>query len=142
MTKNPICPYCGNKSDGVTGQVVYPHRPDLHNKWFYRCVLCDAYVGCYSDIKNSLGRLANAELRKYKSMAHRAFDPIWKTKAMKRSDAYKALAAEMRIQPSECHIGMFDEKTCDKVVRVSSKQNNKQITDYKRNSRYSRGFKR
>ena len=118
MTKNPICPYCGNKSDGVTGQVVYPQRPDLHSKWFYRCVPCDAYVGCHPNTKNPLGRLANAELRKYKSMAHRAFDLIWKTKAMKRSDAYKALAAEMRIQSSECHIGMFDISQCKQVIAI------------------------
>ena len=118
IDKNPNCPYCGNKSDGVTGQVVYPHRPDLHNKWFYRCVPCDAYVDCHPNTKNPLGRLANAELRKYKSMAHRAFDPIWKSKAMKRSDAYKALAAEMRIQPSECHIGMFDIAQCKQVIAI------------------------
>ena len=118
MGKIPNCPYCGNKSDSVTGNVVYQHRPDLYNKWFYRCVPCDAYVGCHPNTKNPLGRLANAELRKYKSMAHRAFDPIWKTKAMKRSDAYKVLAAEMRIQPSECHIGMFDTAQCKQVIAI------------------------
>ena len=118
MAKNPSCPYCGNKSDGVNGLAVYPDRPDLHNKWFYRCHPCDAYVGCHPNTKNPLGRLANAELRKYKSMAHRAFDPIWKTKAMKRSDAYKVLAAEMRIQPSECHIGMLDIAQCKQVIAI------------------------
>ena len=118
MSNNPICPYCGNKSDGVDGYAVYPHRPDIHNKWFYQCVPCDAYVGCHPGTKTPLGRLANAELRKYKSMAHRAFDPIWKTKVMKRKDAYKALAAEMRIQPSECHIGMFDIAQCKQVIAI------------------------
>ena len=118
MDKNPNCPYCGNKAEGVDGSIIYPHRKDLHSKWFYRCVPCDAYVGCHPNTKNPLGRLANAELRKYKSMAHRAFDPIWKTKAMKRSDAYKALAAEMCIQPSECHIGMFDTTQCKQVIAI------------------------
>ena len=118
MSKNPICPYCGAESDGVDGYAVYPHRPDLHDKWFYQCTPCDAYVGCHPNTKQPLGRLANAELRKFKSLAHKAFDPIWKTKAMKRSDAYKSLAAEMRIDPSKCHIGMFDVAQCKQVIAI------------------------
>ncbi len=35
-------------------------------------------VGCHPGTKNSLGRLANAELRKWKSIAHRVFDPLWR----------------------------------------------------------------
>jgi hypothetical protein len=115
---NPVCLYCGDESDGVDGSAIYPHRKDLHSKWFYQCKPCDAYVGCHPNTKNALGRLANAELRKFKSLAHKAFDPIWKTKTMKRSDAYKALATEINIKPSECHIGMFDVQQCKQVIAI------------------------
>lgn len=118
MSVNPICPYCESESKCVSGDVVYPHRKDLHSKWFYQCKPCDAYVGCHPGTKNPLGRLANAELRKYKSLAHKAFDPIWKEKIMKRSDAYKSLAAEMKINAAECHIGMFDVNQCKQVIAI------------------------
>lgn len=114
----PICPYCNSQSKLTAGCVVYPHRPDLFDKWFYQCAPCDAYVGCHPNSRTALGRLANAELRKFKSLAHKAFDPIWKTKTMKRSDAYKALATEMQVQPSDCHIGMFDVAQCKRVIAI------------------------
>lgn len=41
------CPYCGNPAQFVTGEVIYPHRKDLHDKKFYACPPCDAYVGCH-----------------------------------------------------------------------------------------------
>lgn len=116
--KNPICPYCENKAEGVDGSVIYPHRKDLHSKWFYRCAPCDAYVGCHPYTRNPLGRLANAELRKFKSLAHRAFDPLWKKGEMTRSEAYKALATEMDIPKKECHIGMFDVVQCKRVIAI------------------------
>lgn len=116
--EQPICPYCENKAEGVDGSEIYPHRKDLYSKWFYRCTPCDAYVGCHPNTKTPLGRLANAELRKFKSLAHRAFDPLWKKGGMKRSEAYKALATEMSIPKKECHIGMFDVEQCKRVIAI------------------------
>ena len=118
LMTNPICPYCNKESEGVDGTAIYPHRPDLSHKWFYQCVPCDAYVGCHPGTKNSLGRLANAELRKWKSIAHRVFDPLWRDGHMKRKEAYKALAEVMNIHPNDCHIGMFDVDQCKKVYLI------------------------
>lgn len=115
---NPACPYCNNESVLVSGDWIYPHRPDLFNKWFYVCWKDDAYVGCHPGTKNPLGRLANASLRKAKSAAHAAFDPKWKTKQMKRGAAYHWLAQQLGVLDKECHIGMFDLETCIKVVEV------------------------
>lgn len=113
------CEYCGNDAVLVTGKEIYPHRRDLYNLQFWSCLPCGAWVGCH---KNSdavpLGRLANAELRKAKSAAHAAFDPIWKDGNKRRSDAYYWLSKQLNVPFKECHIGMFNIATCAEVVRV------------------------
>lgn len=117
----PVCPYCDQTSEIVGGLEIYPHRSDLAQKWFWRCFQCSAYVGCHPGTKKPLGRLANAELRRLKSCAHAAFDPLWKNGPMKRSHAYQWLAKRLEIPTEECHIGMFDEETCKRVVEVCAR---------------------
>lgn len=120
---NPICPYCGDKSKLVTGEVVYPHRADLYSKVFYVCMPCDARVGCHPNTTKPLGRLANAELRTAKSAAHAAFDPLWRCGNFTRQQAYGWLALEMQIKQHECHIGMFDLDQCAQVIRICNDYN-------------------
>jgi len=126
------CDYCGGQAKLVKGKKVYPHRNDLAglNFWY-----CDnghdpAYVGCHKKNRNHghsgiepLGRLANAKLRNAKSMAHGAFDPLWRhgserRKFKSRKRAYNWLADQLKIDASECHIGMFNEEMCGKVMEV------------------------
>lgn len=116
----PTCPYCQAASECVDGTVIYPHRPDLAEKKFWRCAPCDAYVGCHDGTPEPFGRLANAELRQAKTKAHIAFDPIWRTGRMTRSDAYRWLAEKLGISIDECHIGMFDVEQCEKVVHLAA----------------------
>lgn len=113
-----ICDYCGREAVLLTGREIYPHRPDLYEKKIWDCRPCKASVGCHPGTERPLGRLANAGLRKAKMKAHAAFDPIWKTREMRRSEAYSWLAGELRIPGSKCHIGMFDEAQCAEVVRA------------------------
>lgn len=116
----PVCDYCGNKARLVDGSVVYPHRPDLASKSFYYCDNGHgpAYVGCHAGTTNVLGRLADAELRRWKSIAHGVFDPIWKNKLVRRGDAYAWLAKELGIEAKHCHIGSFDVERCKQVYAV------------------------
>lgn len=122
----PVCDYCGQPAEFVGGDVIYPHRPDLASKRFWRCAPCGAYVGCRpknkkygQDGTQPMGRLANAELRKAKMRAHAAFDPLWKDDAaLNRRQAYAWLAGRLNIPLSECHIGMFDVPMCDATATV------------------------
>ena len=125
----PICPYCNQFSKLVTGKEVYPHRKDLFNLNFYQCNPCVAYVGTHKGTVKPLGRLANAELRKSKSAAHRAFDPLWKLGDMKRKEAYKWLAVALGINASDCHIGMFDVSTCEDV-EMHSLNKQEELSDH------------
>ena len=114
------CEYCGNQAKLVTGKEIYPHRSDLFKLRFYQCSPCDAYVGTHKGTIKPLGRLADKELRTWKSEAHKAFDPLWKSGKMKRSRAYAWLASQLCIPTNKCHIGMFDISTCRKVVALCS----------------------
>jgi hypothetical protein len=124
--KPPICPYCSQNSERTTGSVMYPHRPDLAGKVIYRCVPCDAWVGCHTGTDNPLGRLANAELRAAKQAAHAAFDPLWKAKRDRqgikqksaRGAGYRWLADQLGVPYEHCHIGMFDVEQCRRVIEL------------------------
>lgn len=112
------CDYCHRDAKRVTGKEIYPHRPELFGKQFWRCVPCGAYVGCHPGTANPLGRLANAELRREKQSVHRILDPLWKSGKMKRNEAYALLAKGLNIAPQNCHVGMFDVHTCQAAVAV------------------------
>jgi hypothetical protein len=123
MKQNVTCPYCNIPAKLVKGNIIYPHRPDLSELNFWKCD-CGAYVGCHKanepkgfDGIEPLGRLANEELRKAKSLAHKEFDSIWKDKYTSRTNAYKLLAEYMDMTKDECHIGMFDLYQCNQVVK-------------------------
>lgn len=118
MSRDVHCPYCHQLTVLVDGLEIYPHRPDLSNKFFYLCSPCDAYVGCHPGTTNPLGRPANAELRRAKSAAHRAFDPLWQSGQMTRSGAYSWLATQLGIKKSCCHIGMFSLSECQRTVEL------------------------
>lgn len=113
------CDYCGREALLVSGRDIYPHRPDLYSLKFWSCSPCGAWVGCHKRSNAvPLGRLADADLRKAKSAAHAAFDPIWKSGEMHRRNAYDWLSKKLGIKFKDCHIGMFDIATCEKVVRI------------------------
>lgn len=138
-----ICPYCGKKAALVNGLVIYPKRPDLSSLSFYQCAPCNAYVGCHKGTTKPLGRLADAELRKWKRAAHSQFDKIWKgfkernlgdvkemtfsnpfeapktQGRMSRGMAYKYLAESLGIQQDACHIGMFTVDLCKRAYGIA-----------------------
>lgn len=123
------CPYCGKPAKLVDGLAIYPRRSDLAELRFWKCGPCDAYVGCHkrgarigrnriSDGTVPLGRLANAELRTWKSRVHEVFDPIWNGGGMTRNAAYAWLAHKLGIHQSDCHVGMFDVEQCKRAVLI------------------------
>lgn len=136
MTRSVVCPYCHRDAALVTGNEIYPHRPDLIDKLFWRCAPCGAYVGCHpragkngkggiGDGRVPLGRLANAELRRAKQRAHAAFDPMWRSGQVRRKAAYAWLAGELGLCAENCHIGMMDVDACRAVVAVVENQRRK-----------------
>lgn len=116
------CGECGRRADLVGGDVVYPHRPDLSAKRFYRCP-CGAYVGCHPGTLEPLGSPAGAVTRKARSDAHAHLDALTRAvdarapgKGGARGRAYAWLAGQLGITPEDCHVGMMDAETARRVV--------------------------
>jgi len=111
------CPYCGAFARLKDSIEVYGRSYGM----IWDCRPCDAYVGVHKDSPTHypLGRLANKELREWKMKAHAAFDPLWKSGKMTRSEAYKALGAKLRMSPARTHIGWFDVEQCQAVVAAA-----------------------
>lgn len=125
-----IAPACGEGCGPggvqlVTGEVVYPHRPDLWaGRWYWRCA-CGAYCGVHPNLK-PLGTPAGLETRRAREAAHAAFDPLWRkrqtlsglTKAQARGRGYKWLAAQLGIDRKDCHIAEMNAEQARRVVEV------------------------
>lgn len=117
------CGECKSYSDLTDGETIYPHRPDLFHKSFWKCPKCGAYCGCHRGTSEPLGIPAGPDTRKARSKAHGAFDKLWKKPGgvMSRTAAYKWLAAKMEIPSKECHIGVMNVWEAELVVSLCSK---------------------
>lgn len=122
----PTCPYCGEVA------VFRPSSAEVYRGRDYGPVWvcagypsCDAYVGCHPD-GVPLGRLAREELRDLKKAAHALLDPLWRARMRRdglkkehaRARAYAWLAEQLGIDGKDCHVGMFDEETCWRAIRL------------------------
>lgn len=118
----PVCPYCERQGVLTTGAAIYPHRRDLHSKVLWRCVHCPGvYVGCHDGTKTPLGNMCDQATRNARMRAHRAFDPLWKSrKHGSRAQAYGWLARELAMEPKYAHISMADVALCDRIVELSA----------------------
>lgn len=122
---DPTCIECGRLAELTNGRPIYPDRPDLWDRPYYRCE-CGAYVGCHPGTEIPLGYPAGPETRRARSRAHEAFDPLWRrkmnrdkvSKSKARAAGYAWLAEQLGIEVSACHISHFDTPTCQKVVRL------------------------
>lgn len=107
------CP-CGSHGTPVTGADIYPHRPDLHRKLFYKCDSCGRYVGCHRS-GEPFGHLANAETRAARGRAHKAFDAIWQGGLCSRGRLYARMKREIGIH----HIAWCTADECETVINWS-----------------------
>lgn len=112
---NVRCDYCGDAADLVDSAVVYGGR-SYGLIWY--CDPCRAWVGVHKNSRSHapLGRLANAELRHWKQLAHASFDPLWRQGRMSRQEAYAWLQQVMGLSAEAAHIGKFDVAQCRLLV--------------------------
>jgi hypothetical protein len=108
------CPYCGGHPKLADSQEIY--GKSYGPMWI--CRPCGAYVGCHKGTNKPLGTLANAETRELRKRVHAMFDPLWKSRRIHRTNAYGALAEEMRIERRHCHIGMFTSEQCRAAIEA------------------------
>lgn len=91
---NIFCVECEKDIEAnlVTGEIIYPHRPDLYNLKFYQCPHCKNYVGTHKGTVNPLGCIPTNELKQARIKVHNKLDYLWKSKKYKRHQIYKALS--------------------------------------------------
>ena len=115
-TPEVICPYCGEPTALVDSAEVYGRSFGM----IWLCRPCQAYVGTHgnSEGHKPLGTPANAHLRKYRTQAHAAFDPLWKSGRMTREKAYKVLRRVLQVSREQGHIGMLDIEQCKRLIEA------------------------
>ncbi len=115
---------CGMRAVLKTGHDVYPHRPDLFEKRFYVCPADGYRVGCHGSTTKPLGTPAAQATQQARRAAHAAFNELWRRKMAKegvsqhvaRNAGYRWLASELGIEAKDCHIGLMNEATAQRVV--------------------------
>lgn len=113
-----FCDHCQRPAELHLGQAVFPDRKDLADRRFWACWKCNAWVGCHRGTDRPFGPLAKEDLRHARMAAHKAFDPVWQSGRMDRSEAYDWLAASLGIRRDCCHIGMMDLEQCLRVSHL------------------------
>ena len=116
-----ICPYCKSETSPHTETFVY--GKEYRGRMVICCKNypnCDAYVGTHEN-GEALGRLAKKELRQVRNATHKAFDVIWvNNKYCDRDTAYEWLSDQLGVPLEYTHIGMFNEETCRKAIKLCS----------------------
>jgi hypothetical protein len=115
-----ICPYCMCETIRVTDREIYGPQSN-YNKSFIQCIENrDHYVGTFSN-GQSLGRLADAGLRKLKREGHEVFDKLWQGENATfktRDKAYIWLSRKMGLSKELTHFAMFNDEQCLQSVRI------------------------
>ena len=57
-------------------------------------------------------------VKRARKLAHEAFDPLWESGLMSRSQAYRWLGLKMRLPRHECHMRFFGVEECRRVVAI------------------------
>lgn len=113
----PACSECNSNKQVsfVKGNVIYPYRLDLYEKFFWLCD-CGAYVGCHGQTGEALGFPAAAYTRALRMQVHELFDKLWKTGSLTRKQAYAKMGEALGITKDECHVGRFTSEQCFKAL--------------------------
>ena len=130
-----ICQYCNGRAELVRGSSLFQDSKEFYYCKFWRCAGCKAHVGCHPGTDKPLGTLAKQNLRRLRCIVHLAFDKRWKNgrvkkRRRKRSAAYIWLAAELGIPVEQCHVGMFDERMCERALEVLGHSNREDEIDF------------
>lgn len=109
------CPYCGQPAIFLSSKEFYGKD---YGSNIYLCRDCNAYVGTHGNTTKPLGTMANERLRGLRKRAHNLFDPLWRSRHMSRSRAYKFMQEWMNLPAGKAHIGMFDERQCQQLIQA------------------------
>ena len=112
------CPFCRSSVSLIDSAKIF----GCSYGFIYLCdsyPKCDAKVGCHPGSIKPLGTLADRELRRWRSLVHRKFDPLWKSGVFSsRQIAYKWLSKAMKLPLERTHVAMFDIRQCQRAITL------------------------
>ena len=112
------CPFCCSRVSLIDSATIY----GLSYGFIYLCDAypnCDARVRCHPKTIIPMGTLADKELRKWRSLVHRKFDPLWQSGVFSsRQAAYKWLSKAMRLPLEKTHVAMFNIRQCQRATAL------------------------
>lgn len=108
-----ICCHCSGNVMVVNNSKIYG-REYGDWPWAYLCDSCGSYVGMHPFTNIPLGSLATKEIREARKSCKPYFTRMLSAKKIHRSEGYRLLAAELGIDTSICHFGMFGVDMCRK----------------------------
>ena len=88
---------------------------------FYGCSRfpeCRGSHGAHRDTGKPLGTPADRETKKARIEAHRAFDALWRSRKMTRTQAYQWMREAMGLDKDGAHIGLFTKEQCVRLVAL------------------------
>ena len=110
------CPFCRSSVSLIDSARVF----GCSYGFIYLCNAypnCDARVGCRPGSIKPLGTLADRELRRWRSLVHRKFDPLWQSGVFSsRQIAYKWLSKAMKLPLERTHVAMFNIRQCQRAI--------------------------
>ncbi|EPG3568347.1 zinc-finger-containing protein [Providencia rettgeri] len=104
-----------------SGNIKIVNNSEIYSKeygewpWAYLCESCGAYVGMHPFTNIPLGTLATKQIREARKSCKPYFTRMFNAKKIHRSEGYKLLAAELGIDTTLCHFGLFDVDMCQKA---------------------------
>lgn len=123
MTQYLECPDCGGPMRLLTSDRYFYHNGNPR-KWF-GCMRWPDCKGTHTSDENGapLGIPGDRRTRQARILAHNVFDAWWRSRRMKRSNAYKRLKEIMGMSDKDmAHIGKFTAEQCftliEKIARV------------------------
>lgn len=109
------CPYCSGCISIMHHADIYDGRVFSDWPWMYVCDRCEARVGMHPFTNIPLGTLADEPTRVARKVCKPAFEKLWQSGRMSRTDAYAWLAGKLGLTASQCHWGLFDIQTCHRA---------------------------
>lgn len=119
------CDCCGSPRVNLQKRGYMGLRVTKEWDLIWHCLDCHALVGCHEGTDIPLGLMADAMTRDARVQAHGVFDNLWRGRhrKMTRGEAYAWMARTLMIPPEAAHIGMLDERQCERLIQA--------VKDYK-----------
>jgi len=104
----------------TNGKETYSHRKDLAALPFWKCDVCNNFVGCHHKTRNRtkpLGCIPNIEIKNARKHIHSLIDPFWKSGRIARKTLYSAISNRLGYEYHTAEISSIEEAR--RVYRIA-----------------------